>query len=239
MLFVGLSSDAVINKNVEITVEKLLEYLKEHSNYEEGINSINITKKYINDKTLYFLQIQSDFFWDTELYIIEEKDGRILELRKTGAAGLDRFFEFDFIEISQGIFIEAYCSSHAGNGDLVLIPIDALGKPRYTIPAIGYYAALQSKETALENNLFLGYSSDYYDTHIFANGKLSAEYLDINKDETTDIILKGILQIYDVDSAKIPELTKEYYYKQVYLYDNTNDGFLYSTEFSKVIEIRQ
>jgi hypothetical protein len=188
------------------------------------LSKIEITEKFLEGRKLYFAEIQKDFFWESELYLIKTQDDVITDAVIIGASGLNRLFEYDVIDISQGEFIAAYCSSHMGSGNLELISIDNLGKSMYSIPAIDNYFE-DTEETSITHGLSKEYGDGIYASKIFLNGKLSAVYEDVNDDGNTDIILKGVQQVYK-NEGDVQILDSETFIKMVYLFDTHSNQFV-------------
>ena len=221
------------NLDYTVSVEGLTKYLRDFKNKEVQYSKIEISEMYIDDKPIYFALLQQAFFWESKLYLINSADGIISEIIDTGAGGLDLLFEYDIVDISQGKFIAAYCSSHSGNGNLELISLDELGKPQYSIPAIcNYYA--ETEQIANEYELSSSNGDIIKASAVYIGGKLSAEYEDIDNDGNTDIVLKGVLQVYEtLGNNKV--LQKEYYIKNIYLFEHSSNSFVLNEILSERI----
>ena len=219
------------NSYHDVSVNGLLAYLKQKSNRSIEYSKIDINQMYIQEETLYFATIQQDFFWETELYLIQTQNGMISDVVPSGAAGLDATFDYELIDISQGRFLAAYCASHSGNGNLELIPLDNLGRAQYSIPAVDSYYE-DTKETATEYGLAQNENDDVTASAVYLNGKLHASYTDVDGDGHTDIILSGVQQIF-VEEANEQELTLLYFVENFFLFDSSTDTFVFSEELSE------
>lgn len=191
-----------------------------------GINSVEITEHFYGvGENIYLAKVTREFMWASELYLVSVSNNKITDIVYTGLGGLTDYFSYDITEMSQGIYVWAYCSSHSGNGELDLVSIENLGTVKYTIPnAVDAYFERNGVPDAEYTN-----SSDVY-----LGGKLHAEFIDLNNDGSTDIMLTGIQQIYEEEEKETQDiLRKEFYIKNVYLYDFEKDEFIFSDELSK------
>lgn len=185
----------------------------------------------LNDEDSLFVEIHEQGNMDSSLYFIQFSDsGDEPFIERTAASGLERFFEVDLIEISQGAFIAAYCSSHMGNGTLSLIPVNDYKKTKYTFPAIGFYSG---ENEWLSQNNFLELYGDSASSYM--SGHLSAFYEDVSGDGLTDVILSGVQELrYSKDDGAylLGEIMEYYYCKYVFLYDAVSDSFYLDEELS-------
>jgi len=165
--------------------------------------------------------------WSVHMFLLNEENGEET-LEETAAEGSRYFFEVDFINISQGKFIEAYCATHMGNGNLLLIPIDEPSKEKYAIPAIG---GLGGHDWLAQFNYLSEYGSN---ATRFKNGHLEADYRDINGDGHTDIVMTGIQEVNNRDRT---EVVAEYDCKFVYIYDVYEDEFILDVSRSRHDEL--
>jgi|GEM_PF-4751966 len=205
-----------------VSVSGLLRFLRERG--DVGVYSkIDIQEKYLQGETFYFAALQQDFFWSAELYLIRAQEGKIAEVIATGAGGLESVFEYDLIDISQGKFIAAYCASHAGNGDLELIPLNSPGAAQYSIPAVDCHYE-DTEETANEYGVPGEMGSGSTASSVYRGGKLEAAYADVDGDGHTDIVLSGVQQIFAEEDGEWV-LRQEHFVENVFLFDAAADEF--------------
>ena len=221
----------------DLSVEKLLSHTRTNQNGVGNYSVVSIKKDYYKNSAIYFVELQEDFFWSSILYQINFDKGEIVGLIDTGAGGLSEYFQYNLIEISPGSYLAVYCSSHMGNGDLELIPLNEIGEAKYAFPAIdGYYE--ETELTAIEYGLSSGYGNDILASAVYLCGKLHAEYTDTNNDGNTDIALSGIQQIYETSINGELLLKREYFVRNIYLYAPLEDCFIYNEGLSVKTEIR-
>ena len=130
----------------------------------------------------------------------------------------------EYVEISQGDFIAAICTTHVGNGDLRLIPIDEHTKIYYEIPAS---RAMGGNEWLEQFNYLFEYGSDCTD---FYGGHMTPNYKDVNGDGHTDIVLTGVQFVRNRERTGI---VAEYDCEYVYLYSEAEDEFLLDVSRSR------
>jgi hypothetical protein len=202
-----------------------------------NVGYITVQRKDFKDKVLWFAQVQVGGAWYNDLYQLIIKDGEIADLIDTGASGLSEAFTYELVDMSQGEFIAATCASHIGNGDLDLISLDDLGNVKYSFDHVidrhmGFW-----EETGKEFGLIM--EDNYYQTVAdrFVGDKLEYSCYDTDGDGNTDVVFTGIREIYLNEDA--PYLWREYYVKQVYLYDPDIDDFVLSDELSEQILINE
>jgi len=216
------------------------------NNYDlQTLNAVDVTKHFDNSgNIIYLARVSTQFMWRTGLYVIHVEDNKITKVINTPLGGNERNFSYDVVNISQGTFIAAYCSSHVGNGDLDFVSVFNPDIIKYTIP----YAVDSDYEdmrlTAIEYGLAPEYDENFSEDNenitasaVYLGGKLHANYVDIDKDGNTDIILTGIQQIYQTGTNNEQILKKEYYIRSIYLYDPLKDDFIFNEELSEKILI--
>ena len=203
----------------------------------KSLTAIEISKKWDSDgNAMYFAKTTPEFMWGCNLYMILTDDNEITGIVNTGLGGNNDLFSYDVACMTQGDFIAVYPSSHVGNGMLVLVPISKPSAPKYGIPDAvdGDYEDMQL--TAVQYGLASENDENVTASAIYLGGKLHAEYVDLNQDGNTDIVLIGIQQIYQTGiNFREQILRKEYYVKNVYLYDPMKDDFIFSDEMSEMI----
>ena len=224
--------------NDGISVDSFLRFIEVESAMEndgnlKSLNTVEISRKNDNDgNAYYFVKTNSQFMWGSELYMLIIDDDKITKIVDTGLGGNSEYFSYDVASISQGVFVSAFCSSHSGNGDLRLMPINEPNTVEYLIPnAVDNYYE-ESELTAIEHEITKanGKSSA---SSVYLGGKLHASYVDVNHDGHTDIVLTGIQQIYETVQNHGQTLKKEYFVKNVYLYDPIMDDFVYNATRSE------
>ena len=190
-----------------------------------------------NQGELVNFAVVTDSHDSKSLVWVDINDGQIVNAKFTGA-GSDGYFEYYFSTMSQGSFIIAYCTDSNGRGGLYFIPLDNLGMVKYSFDKvydnnmtfwgiIGAEFGLKDKD---------GYDVPAADRYV--GDKLDFTCEDVNSDGNTDVIFTGIRQIY-VGTEMEPQLWREYYVKQVYLYDPAQDDFVLSDELSESILINE
>jgi len=203
-----------------------------------SLSTIDISENWdSNGNIIYLAKVTWEFMWGCSLYLIIIDNYEITEIINTGIGGNSVYFSYDVVGMSQGDFISAYCSSHMGNGNLVLFPISEPTESKYGIPAVDHdYEDMRL--TALEYGLISGDEEQLTASEIYLGGKLHADYIDINQDGNTDIIMTGIQQIYETGKDFQDQiLRREYYVKNVYLYNLAEDDFILSDILSERILI--
>lgn len=241
-IVVSASKSQRISYN-DISVNSFLSFistdttLKNDSNLQ-SLSSIDITQKYDNDgNNIYFAEATPQLMWGSELYIVSVDDNKITKITDAGLGGNSEYFSYDVVTMTQGVFISAFCASHSGNGELELALLPNPNIKKYTIPGAvdNYYE--DSRLTAAEYSLASTENGDITASAVYLGGKLHADYTDINHDGDTDVVLTGIQQIYEtgIHQEQIPR--KEYYVKDVYLYDSIKDDFLFDEKASELVLI--
>ena len=226
--------------NADITVDSLLKFIEDedalvNNDSFKSLNTVEISKRNDNEgNTFYFANTISQFMWSSELYMLVVEDGKITSIIDTGLGGNNTYFSYDVVSISQGVFISAFCATHSGNGDLLLMPIYEPNNVKYLIPdAVDSYYE-ESELTAIDYEISevkgKGTASSVY-----LGGKLHASYIDVNQDGHTDIVLKGIQQIYETGQDQEQLLKQEHFVTYVYLYDPMIDSFIFDLAMSKKV----
>jgi hypothetical protein len=202
-----------------------------------SLNTVDIQKSYYTDngKEIYLVSVIPQFMWGAELYILYVENNKIADIIKTPLGGNKRFFSYELINISNGTFIAAYCATHAGNGNLELVSIFQPDIIKYSIPFAvdGHYEEMAI--AAIEYGLISEYDENIRASAVYLGGKLHADYLDVNQDGYTDIVLSGIRRIYQTGEDDKRILKKEYYVRSVYLYDAEKDKFVLNEQISEEI----
>jgi len=208
-------------------------------NYDlKYLNTVDITQHFDNTgNIIYLARISTQFMWGTGLYMIYVDDNKITKIINTPLGGNERNFSYDVVNLSQGTFIAAYCSSHMGNGNLDFVSVLNPDIIKYTIP----YAVDSDYEdmrlTAIEYGLASEEDENISASAVYLGGRLHASYVDIDEDGNTDIGLTGIQQIYQTGINNEQVLKKEYYIKNVYIFDSIKDDFVFKDELSEKIII--
>jgi hypothetical protein len=199
----------------QISVDDLLSYLYAKNKRMTTFDKISITQHKLQNDNVTFVELKESGMWETQLYILETDEKRIVNLIPTSVGGLDTMFDFEIVEINSTPYIAAYSASHQGNGALELIPIKS-ELPKYSISCIDLHFE-NTAQTADEHGVFSQYG---YETasSVFLGGKLHASFKDIDGDGHIDIELKGIQQIYAGGDGEAAELVREYFVKQIYLF---------------------
>ena len=170
----------------------------------------------------YVLATVSDF-WYGELLYVNESDGEIV-FEETAAGGFIDRLDVEYVEMSQGNFIAAICTTHVGNGDLRLIPIDEDTKTSYAIPAS---RAMYGNEWLDQFNYLFEHGSDCTD---FYGGHMTPNYRDVDGDGNTDIVLTGVQFVRNRARTGI---VAEYDCEYVYIYDMNEDEFILDVSRSR------
>ena len=239
-----ISSASEITESTISMVEKVTRYMKTNPDYEyllKNVTTIDIHNTFLNNVNgdeIFLVEIIGNYFWSSQLFLITASDdGDIINVEKTQLGGLSSIFEYDIINISQGTFIVAYCSTHMGNGSLDLVPIDQPEMVQYSIFGAVDCHNENNKMTAIEYELSSGYDDEITASAVYLDGKLHADFSDVNNDGNTDIVLTGIQRIYKEFSTDTKELEQEYYIKKVYLFDPMKDDFIFNDEFSIICSL--
>jgi hypothetical protein len=227
------------NKPFLNLMAKLLEYAKTYDGFEDvPLKGINIETHFAEGKFLFFVKVlyaNVDFIGLFLLNITDEFE--IINLEYTGLTGALITFSYEVLETSQGTFIAAYYALNRGNGSLDLVPLDDLGSAKYSFDHVvdrhmGFYQIVGEEFGLLDGDTYRSAADR------FANDKLDYFYQDVNDDGNTEFVFYGIRQIYLGDYEE-PILWREYYVKQVYLYDPDIDDFVLSDELSEQILINE
>jgi len=224
-----------------ITVDSLMQFINIDTvlmddDKLKSLTTVDISKKYDNDgKTFYLVTTIQQQMWSCDLYMINIYDNKITNLEHTGLGGNYSYFSYDIVNISQGNFISAFCSSHSGNGNLEFMEISKPNIIKYSIPNAVDANYEENGLAAIENNLLSDNQNKF--SSVYLGGKLNVEYKDVDNDGNTDIILTGIQQIYMVGDNDEQILIKEYYIIYIYIYDLIKDDFIFCDSMSKKILI--
>jgi hypothetical protein len=203
------------------------------------LNSVDIEKKWDDSgNAIYFAKTTSQYMWGCGLYIIKIKGNKIIDVIDTGLGGNREYFSYDVVQLSQGDFIVAFCSSHMGNGNLVLMPISDITRSKYGIPDVidNHYEDMHA--TAIEYGLAPENDENVTASAVYLGGTLHADYVDANQDGNTDVVLTGIQRIYETGDNNEQILRQEYYVRNAYLYDSIIDDFVVSEKMSVKIQIQ-
>jgi len=100
------------------------------------------------------------------------------------------------------------------------VPVNGFGAGKHVIP--------KAVDNYHENNMMTAtlYGLEGTASSVFLGGMLHADYGDVNSDGHTDIVLSGIRQIFQSDGHGEQILAKEFYVKEIYMYDPPSDTFL-------------
>ena len=93
------------------------------------------------------------------------------------------------------------------------------------------------RSTAIDYGLASENDENITASAVYPGGKLHASYVDIDKDGNTDIVLTGIQHIYQAGINNGQILKKEYYIRNVYIFDSIKDDFVFKDELSEKILI--
>ena len=202
------------------------------------LNNVDITRHFDNTgNIIYLAKLSAQFMWENRLYVIYVDDNKITKIINTTLGGNERNFSYDVVNISQGTFIAAYCSSHSGNGDLRFVSVFNPDIIIYNIPYVVDIEYEDMRLTAIEYGLTSEDDENISASAVYLGGKLNASYADIDGDGNTDIILTGIQQIYQTGTNDKQILKKEYYIKKIYIFDSIKDDFVFKEELSEKIII--
>jgi len=171
--------------------------------------------------------------WGSGLYMIVVDHGKIVNVIGTGLCGNREYFSYDVVNMSQGVFVAAFCATHMGNGNLDLVPISEPGKIKYTIPRAVDHHYEDMALTAVEFGLASEADGTITASAIYLGGRLNADYIDVNQDGNTDIVLTGVQQVYETGTNHEQILRQVYYIKLVYLYDPIEDDFILNDAMSE------
>ncbi len=175
----------------------------------------------------YVLATLKDHWYGELLYVNESGDEIVFE--ETAAGGFIDRLDVEYVEMSQGNFIAAICTTHVGNGDLRLIPIDEDTKTSYEIPAS---RAMFGNEWLEQFNYLFEHGSDCTD---FYGGHMTPNYRDVDGDGNTDIVLTGVQFVRNRARTGI---VAEYDCEYVYIYDVDEDEFILDVSRSRHDELR-
>ena len=214
------------------------------------LSSVKISKKWDSiGNAYYFAEATPDLMWGSELYMIIEDNEEIIKVIDTGLGGNSEYFSYDIVNLSQGVFVAVYCTSHAGNGELTLAPINEINKAKYIFPdavdnhfecmrltAIEYGLAPEYSLLELEEGEDIDGKKEKASA-VYLGGKLHADYIDINLDGNTDVVLTGIQRIYEEGNNSEQLLKHEYYIKKIYIYDHILDEFVFNDKLSLKIQL--
>ena len=183
--------------------------------------------------------------WADGLWLVRferEKIVRKDEIRSKA----DIIDKFDYINISQGSFIEIFNSSHQGNGSTILVSQDNLTTPKYefSVNTVDRHWEGQSRLIAEDDPNFpeLIKGKEYMFNYVYVGDMLESKYVDVNNDGYTDVIFSGYQELHINDMPLIDfEITQPpnhlFYVKWVYLYDKLEDNFMLSDELSEEIKL--
>ena len=226
--------------NADISVDSLLKFIEDRDALTNNgsfkfLNTVDISKRNDNEGNIfYFVNTISQFMWSSELYMLVVENGKITSIVDTGLGGNNNYFSYDVVSISQGVFVSAFCATHSGNGDLLLMPIYEPNTVKYLIPDVvdNYYE--ESELTAIDYEISEAKGKGTASS-VYLGGKLHASYIDVNQDGHTDIVLKGIQQVYETGQDQGQILKQEYFVTYVYLYDPVIDSFIFNIAMSKKV----
>ncbi len=209
---------SLLEQAVDWGNENLFETQRDYEEFE-------LQDKSYQGKEYHFMFVQGGDSWSCELYyVLLNEQGRFQAVIPCGG-GNQPLFSYDIVSLSGENYVAVYCASHMGNGDLELYSLEQEdGKP-YIIENVidHHYEAM-----ALVNE----YGFPYSKSQIYYDGKLNAEFKDIDQDGYTDIELIGMkLQYERYPSDESEKLTNSLNYKRAYLYDSSKQLFaLYKEE---------
>ena len=170
------------------------------------------------------------------LFIIENVDNtkRFNLINVDGASGNAALFEAKEISISQGDFILVYAAGSAGLGDMEFYSLESPYELIYSVAGVidQYHESYPiPPESIAISDLYLDDDGMARYSKIYDHNRLNPEFIDINDDGHTDIILKGIKKTV-VEMASNPfsyaTTIEEYYCQYIYLYDIESNEFQYS-----------
>ncbi len=218
----------LLEKAVDWGNDSLFEETKEYDLF-------TLQTKMSGDKEYNFLFEQAAGFWDCALYHIQcDEQGNVTKVTACGSGNAE-LFSYDIVKLSGENYAAVYSASHMGNGCLMLFPLDGEADKTYTIDGAvdRHYEAM-----ALVNED--GY--DYMKSRIYYDGRLTAEYTDVNQDGYTDIVLRGIILTYtgypeEEYANSYGELTTSQNCTRTYLYhDSTKEYELWEEELVNICQ---
>jgi hypothetical protein len=230
------------NASDDVSVESYIKFLESDPSYKfkdelKYLTAIDITKSYDDTgKNFYLAKVSSQFMWESQLFMLTVDNGKIVKVTDTGLGGNDAFFSYEVVTISEGTFIVAYCSSHMGNGRLEFVSILQPGIVKYTIHYAVDNEYEDNEKTATEYGLLIP-NSNITASSVYVGGKLDVGYMDIDQDGNTDVVLKGIQQIYEKGLDGIQILRKEYFLENIYLFSSIGNDFVFDEELSRKIPV--
>lgn len=210
-----------------VTEKSLLEQAVDwcNSNLFEHKNDYEIFThelKTFHDREYDFLIKQEASGNYCELYYIQCEGEQLKKVLSCGA-GDKSLFSYDIVNIHGEDYVAVYCAYGNYKGDLKLFPLNDIGIV-YTIEdAINYNRDL----VAVDDE----YSVSYNISRFFEDGKLNAEYRDLNYDELTDIKLTGyICEYIQYPWDDSPELANKIEYTRTYHFDSKEKQFVLKDE---------
>ena len=187
----------------------------------------------------YLAVIQSsDSSWADELWVVKMENSELVLVAEV-AHNPSVVRNAACVSISQGEFIEVYCSSHSGNGSMLLIPRDDLKTPKYEFGVVDLsHEGYVSEETVDTYNLPVleGMEKGYGYSFVYEGGYLKAEYKDLNGDGNTDIVfhgIKGLVADNRSETEDNPSPIVLFHIKKVYIYDSIKDEFVLSPDLNE------
>ncbi|MDF2514141.1 MAG: peptidase BlaR1 [Herbinix sp.] len=230
-----VSSEKDMTEDSKSLIEQAVDWCNDNNNLLEGdgeYKSYTLQTKESDGKKYYFLYWE-DEGWACELYYIETDEQDLVQRVTALSGGNKEQFSYDVVKLSGENYAAVYSSSHMGNGDLILFPLDNEKSSTYTIEgAIDHH--YESISTVDENG------TECMSSQIYYNGRLTADYEDVNEDGFTDIILTGIVLKYTGYSGEeyfngYGQLTDSLNCKRTYLYQKNEDQFVQSEELLESI----
>lgn len=214
-------SKSILEQAVDWGNGHLFEQNRQYSDF-------TLQSKIVGAKEYRFLLEQEDGSWECSLYsIICDTEGQVNRIEACGG-GNKEWFSYQVVDLSGMNYAAVTCASHMGCGTLDLYPLDEENGSTYSIDNVidNNYELMALKD---EN----GY--DYAESSVYYDGKLDAEYQDVNADGYTDIVLTGIVLDYeaypDMEYANTyGELKRSQNCKRIYLYDAAKKQYKLSDE---------
>ncbi|HKM00098.1 MAG TPA: SH3 domain-containing protein [Mobilitalea sp.] len=165
--------------------------------------------------------------WKCALYSIHyDDDHHVIKVSPCGEGEKD-LFTYSIVNLSCEDYVAVYCASQIGNGNLELFHLDSNNSNVDPI----------SIDKVIDNHYELKESIDYTGSKcasslVYDNGKLNAEYIDVNLDGYTDIVFSGIILSYESNDGDIAsnKLTDSQNCRRTYLYNNSSKQFELSEE---------
>ena len=222
------NTEADVSENDKNILEQAVDWCNNNLFTEnKEYNVFTLQSKVYRGINFDFLLEKEKNNWKRALYYIHyDDDNHVIKVSPCGEGEKD-LFSYSIVNLSCEDYVAVYCASQIGNGNLELFHLDGSNSNADPITI----------DKVIDSHYELKESIDYTgskcaSSQVYDNGKLNAEYIDVNQDGFTDIVFSGIILSYESNDGDIAsnKLIDSQNCRRTYLYNSSSKQFELSEE---------